>query len=71
MEPNYTMLNMLPFVAGFWYGALFYTPSTSVTGLQKIVTICEEHAKINNLEFRTDLDLKNGSRPEGKESKFH
>ena len=50
-------------VAGFWYGALFYADdgillSTSVTGLQKMVTICEEHAKSNNLEFSTDLDPK-------------
>ena len=50
-------------LSGFWFGALFYADdgillSTSVTGLQKMVSICEDHAKENDLEFSTDPDPK-------------
>ena len=42
-----------------WYGAFFYADdglllTTSIEGLQKMVSICETHAIANDLMFSTD-----------------
>ena len=42
-----------------WYGSFFYADdgtllSTSIKGLQNMVTICESHADANDLMFSTD-----------------
>ena len=44
-----------------WYGGLAYADdvillSTSVQGLQKMVSICESHAERNDLQFSSDPD---------------
>ena len=49
------------FLGLHWYGALAYADdllllSPSVQGLQKLVDICENHAKENDLLFSTDPD---------------
>ena len=48
-------------IKGFWYGGLFFADdgillSTSIQGLQGMISICEEHAKLTDLEFSTDPD---------------
>ena len=48
-------------IGSHWYGALAYADdvillSTSVNGLQKMVTICEEHATESALMFSSDPD---------------
>ena len=46
-------------INGMWYGSFFYADdgtllSTSIKGLQNMVTICESHADANDLMFSTD-----------------
>ena len=46
-------------IRGMWYGSFFYADdgtllSTSIKGLQNMVTICESHADANDLMFSTD-----------------
>jgi hypothetical protein len=46
-------------IKGYWFGSFFYADDgtllcPSISGLQKMVEICEKHANENNLEFSTD-----------------
>ena len=46
-------------INGHWYGGFFYADdgllmTTSIEGLQRMVSICQEHAAANDLMFSTD-----------------